>query len=133
MADVNFSLTRVDVINLFAEDLMATKAFYQEVLRLPLLFENENHAVFKTENMIVSLWDVPGGRDLTTPVPVADPAAGSRFALAMSVNDVDAACTALAQRGVDFLNGPVDRPWGVRTASFADPAGHVWEISQDLD
>ena len=29
--------------------------------------------------------------------------------------------------------GPVasrDRPWGVRTASFADPGGHIWEIAQ---
>jgi uncharacterized glyoxalase superfamily protein PhnB len=45
----------------------------------------------------------------------------------------DAACDELAQRGVVLLNGPVDRPWGVRTSSFSDPAGHIWEISQDLD
>jgi lactoylglutathione lyase len=32
-----------------------------------------------------------------------------------------------------LLNGPVDRPWGVRTANFQDPAGHVWQIGQDLD
>ena len=31
--------------------------------------------------------------------------------------------------GVEFLNGPVDRPWGIRTASFRDPGGHVWEIA----
>ncbi|HPM51986.1 MAG TPA: hypothetical protein PK282_07100, partial [Rhodoglobus sp.] len=30
---------------------------------------------------------------------------------------------------VEQLNGPVDRPWGIRTAAFADPAGHVWEIA----
>ncbi|MDQ3782600.1 MAG: VOC family protein, partial [Actinomycetota bacterium] len=29
-----------------------------------------------------------------------------------------------------LLNGPVDRPWGVRTASFRDPAGHIWEIAR---
>jgi uncharacterized glyoxalase superfamily protein PhnB len=34
---------------------------------------------------------------------------------------------------VVLLNGPVDRPWGVRTASFTDPAGHIWRIAQDLD
>ena len=25
-----------------------------------------------------------------------------------------------------------DRPWGVRTASFSDPGGHLWEIAQAL-
>ena len=34
--------------------------------------------------------------------------------------------------GVDLLNGPMNRPWGVRTASFADPGGHIWEIAQEL-
>ena len=36
-----------------------------------------------------------------------------------------------ASRGVELLNGPVDRPWGVRTAAFADPAGHIWELAGD--
>jgi hypothetical protein len=35
--------------------------------------------------------------------------------------------------GVVLLNRPVDRPWGMRTASFTDPAGHIWEVAQDLD
>jgi hypothetical protein len=33
---------------------------------------------------------------------------------------------------VALLNGPMDRPWGVRTASFTDPAGNVWEIAQPV-
>jgi uncharacterized glyoxalase superfamily protein PhnB len=24
----------------------------------------------------------------------------------------------------------MDRPWGIRTASFRDPGGHIWEIAQ---
>ena len=45
---------------------------------------------------------------------------------------MDAVCAELARRGVQLLNGPMDRPWGIRTASFTDPAGHIWEIAQDL-
>jgi uncharacterized glyoxalase superfamily protein PhnB len=45
------------------------------------------------------------------------------------VADVDATCAELERRGVQFLNGPIDRPWGARTAAFRDPAGHVWEIA----
>lgn len=36
----------------------------------------------------------------------------------------------LAARGVALLNGPMDRPWGIRTASFRDPGGHIWEIAK---
>jgi lactoylglutathione lyase len=71
--------------------------------------------------------------EVIAPVAVASPGAGSRFLLTVWVDDVDAACAELANQGVDLLNGPVDRPWRMRTASFTDPAGHIWEIAQDLD
>ena len=48
----------------------------------------------------------------------------------ISVGDVDAMCTELLSRGVKLLNGPMDRPWGIRTASLMDPAGHIWEIAK---
>jgi len=43
---------------------------------------------------------------------------------------VDAICVKLTERSVQLLNGPIDRPWGIRTASFTDPAGHIWEIAK---
>jgi uncharacterized glyoxalase superfamily protein PhnB len=45
------------------------------------------------------------------------------------VDDVDATAAELKRRGVELLNGPTDRPWGIRTASFPDPGGHIWEIA----
>jgi lactoylglutathione lyase len=33
---------------------------------------------------------------------------------------------------VALLNGPMDREWGMRTVSFTDPDGHIWEIAQQL-
>ena len=41
-------------------------------------------------------------------------------------------CERLQDAGIASLNGPMDRPWGIRTASFQDPAGHVWEIAHPL-
>ena len=26
----------------------------------------------------------------------------------------------------------MDREWGLQTASFTDPDGHIWEIAQEL-
>ena len=51
--------------------------------------------------------------------------APSRF-----VDDVDAICAELVTRDVELLNGPMDRPCGLRTASFRDPGCHIWEIAQ---
>ena len=52
--------------------------------------------------------------------------------MSVEVDDVDAVCAELAQRGVRLLNGPMNRPWGLRTASFTDPGGHIWEVAADL-
>src|SRR5947209_8682465 len=42
-------------------------------------------------------------------------------------------CAELATRGVGLLNGPMNREWGMRTAAFTDPDGHIWEIAQELE
>jgi uncharacterized glyoxalase superfamily protein PhnB len=57
---------------------------------------------------------------------------GNAAQITIEVDDVDAACTELEDKGVVLLNGPMDRPWGIRTASFCDPDGHIWEIAAQL-
>jgi uncharacterized glyoxalase superfamily protein PhnB len=69
---------------------------------------------------------------LIQPASAAGPAAGVRMVISRDVEDVDATCEPLAAQGVELLNGPMDRPWGIRTASFRDPAGHIWEIAHSL-
>jgi lactoylglutathione lyase len=132
MDHMNLSQNSMSVITLFAEDLAQTKSFYQEVFGLQLLFESENQAVFKFANLVVNLTGAADPLELIAPAPVASRDAGVRSQLVIQVDDVDAACTELARHGVTLLNGPQDRPWGVRTASFIDPAGHIWEVAQDL-
>ena len=68
--------------------------------------------------------------ELIAPAAVAPPEAGVRLQLTINVDDVDATCAALAKRGVELLNGPMDRPWGIRTPAFRDPGGHFWEIAK---
>jgi catechol 2,3-dioxygenase-like lactoylglutathione lyase family enzyme len=126
------ALNRVDAITLFVEDLERARQFYRDVLGLQLMFEDDDSAVFELENTIVNLLDVRAARELVEPGTVASPEAGSRFQLTIPVDDADAACEQLVARGVKLLNGPIDRPWGVRTAAFADPAGHLWELAEEL-
>jgi catechol 2,3-dioxygenase-like lactoylglutathione lyase family enzyme len=130
---MNLSHNRLSVITLFAEDLALAKSFYQDVFGLQMLFDGENQAVFKLQNLVVNLTAASDPLKLIAPAPVASREAGPRCQLVIQVDDVNAACAELTRHGVTLLNGPDDRPWGVRTASFTDPAGHIWEVAQDLD
>ena len=117
-------------VTLFVEDLGAAKHFYLEAFGLPVIFEDDNSAVFKFGETLVNLLQITSAPELIEPAQVASRDAGSRAMFTIQVDDVDAICAKLTARGVTLLNGPMDRPWGVRTASFVDPGGHIWEIAK---
>jgi catechol 2,3-dioxygenase-like lactoylglutathione lyase family enzyme len=123
-------LRGIYAITLFVEDLAAAKQFYHKVFGLPVDFEDDNSAVFKFGNTLVNLLKTTAAVELIEPAAVASREAGSRQVFTISVDDVDTLCAELSQRGVELLNGPMDRPWGIRTASFRDPGGHIWEIAK---
>jgi catechol 2,3-dioxygenase-like lactoylglutathione lyase family enzyme len=120
----------IAAITLFVEDLDATRRFYRDVFGLPVFFENDDSAVFKFGETLINLLKVENAPELIAPAKVASREAGARFQFTLEVDDVDAMCADLAKRGVRLLNGPMDRPWGPRTASFLDPGGSIWEIAQ---
>jgi catechol 2,3-dioxygenase-like lactoylglutathione lyase family enzyme len=119
----------IGAITLFVEDLEEGRRFYGEVFGLPTVFEDENSAVFRFGETLINLLKSTEAPSLVTPAVVAPAGAGVRFQLTLGVQDVDAMCEELRRRGVELLNGPMDRPWGIRTASFRDPGGHIWEIA----
>jgi catechol 2,3-dioxygenase-like lactoylglutathione lyase family enzyme len=120
----------ISVITLFVDDLEATKQFYWEVFGLPVIFEDDNSAVLKFSNILINLLKITAAEVLIEPAKTADRQAGARFVFTIDVEDVDSRCAELIARGVTLLNGPLDRPWGVRTASFIDPGGYIWEIAK---
>jgi len=126
------SEANLGAITLFVDDPARSKAFYEQAFGLTAIFEDESSVAFKFENTIVNLLARPAARELIEPATVASPGAGSSFQLTIWVDDTDAACAELRTRGVDLINGPIDRDWGMRTACFADPDGHIWEIAQEL-
>jgi len=119
----------IRAITLFAEDLAAAKQFYRDVFQLPVFFEDDNSTVFKFGDTLVNLLEASEAFALVAPANVATPDAGVRFQFTLGVDDVDAMVDELKSRGVELLNGPIDRPWGLRTASFRDPGGHIWEVA----
>ncbi len=122
----------VGVITLFVADRDRSMEFYGRVLARDAIWEDDSSAVFKLDNLMINL--LQRGEPVDTllgPVPAVD--AGASFLLTVRVDDCDATVTALTARGAEFVLGPIDRPWGVRTATFADPDGFLWEVAQPLD
>jgi catechol 2,3-dioxygenase-like lactoylglutathione lyase family enzyme len=120
----------ISAITLFVEDLSATKNFYREVFDLAVHYEDEASAVFNFGNTLINLLVAPEAAGLIAPAVVGGPDTAARAQFTITVDDVDALCAQLQARGVELLNGPIDRPWGIRTACFRDPAGHIWEIAK---
>jgi lactoylglutathione lyase len=120
----------IQTITLFVEDLTATKQFYLDVFGFPIIYEDDDSVVFNFGTIQVNLLKVSAADELVNPAAVGRPDAGSRFVFTVPVDDVDSVCADLVTRGVTLLNGPMDRPWGIRTASFVDPAGYIWEIAK---
>jgi uncharacterized glyoxalase superfamily protein PhnB len=77
---------------------------------------------------VLAVTDAP---ELVEPASVATPMTTSSL-FTITVDDCDAACATVAAKGIELLNGPIDRPWGVRTAAFQDPDGHAWELAQPI-
>jgi catechol 2,3-dioxygenase-like lactoylglutathione lyase family enzyme len=129
-ADVSAWPKGIFAITLFVEDLAAARKFYQVVFGLAVVYEDGNSAVFKFGDTLINLLVTTAADELIGPAKMASREAGSRFVFTIHVDDVDATCAELTARGVKLLNGPMDRPWGIRTASFIDPGGHIWEIAK---
>ena len=125
-------LNTVEVVTLFVTDIEASKAFYARVFGAPEVFGDEVSSVLNFSNLMINLLQRTQAPTLVTPQQVGTPAQGATFLLTIRVENVEAICADLAVLGITLLNGPIDRPWGRRTAAFADPDGFVWEVAQEL-
>jgi catechol 2,3-dioxygenase-like lactoylglutathione lyase family enzyme len=124
--------TGIDAITLFVEDLAEARRWYEAFFARAPMFEDPNSAVFDIGPTVVNLLHVSAVPELIEPAAAALRTNGSGVVLTLPVDDVDEMATELRRRGATLLNGPMDRPWGIRTASFRDPDGHIWEIARRI-
>jgi lactoylglutathione lyase len=121
-------LKSVGAITLFVEDPQRSKEFYARVFEVEEAFEDESSVAFEFDNLFLNLLQRGAAvNELLGPVPATE--AGASFELTVWVEDADAVCADLVERGVSIVSGPLDRPWGMRTAAFLDPDGYVWEVA----
>ncbi|MGV8859121.1 VOC family protein [Rhodoglobus sp.] len=126
------SLDNVEAITVFSDNIPASREFYTAVFGAPILFEDEVSVALRIGAIVINVLARTEAPALVTPEPIAKSGAAASVMLTVNVADVDAVCAALGEWGVDLVNGPIDRPWGRRTAVFLDPSGLPWEIAQEL-
>jgi catechol 2,3-dioxygenase-like lactoylglutathione lyase family enzyme len=126
------ALKEVEVVTLFVEDLTKSTSFYTDIFGLHIVYQDSNCAVLKIGSLMINVLKITEAQKLVDPATVADAGLGSRLLFTIKVQDVNGVCEELKKHGVSLLNGPMDRPWGRRTAAFADPAGNVWEVAQEI-
>ena len=108
----------VAAVRLFVRDLDAARTFYGAQLGLTEMSTGPGWVVFDGGPVQIVVEDVHG--DLV-----------GRFAgISFAVEDVEAACEALAARGVEITNRPARQAWGGTLAHVADPDGNVLTLVQ---
>jgi len=118
-------------IRLLVSDFPACFRFYRDTLGFTPTFGSEEdvYAGFDANGQVIALFQ----RELMAEAVGADAGAQDDVVLVLATKDVDAAADALRAKGVALVSEPADRPdWGIRTAHFRDPDGHLIEINCPL-
>jgi catechol 2,3-dioxygenase-like lactoylglutathione lyase family enzyme len=120
----------IGAMTLFVPDLSEARKFYADAFGLEAQPMDEDNSMMRFGDMAVFLHKAAAA---AVPLPeILEEARRGAGQFAIIVGDVDAVCAEIVSRGVQLLSGPANREWGMRTATFADPAGHIWEIAQEL-
>jgi lactoylglutathione lyase len=130
---VDAAIKGVGAVILFVEDLQRSKAFYHDALGLDVEFEDDDSVGFKIDGLAFIALQVDRARVQLQDEPTTTPRVGATAFLTTFTSDVEAVHADMVERGIHFFQRPTDQPWGMRTAYFKDPDGHVWELAQALN
>ena len=125
---------RVTVVTLGVDDLAGETAFYR-ALGWPMSSSSVEGdvAFFRTGGCVVALW----GRSALAADSGLDPGQRPDFrGVAMAINvaseaEVDAALGAAADAGGRLVKPGTRAEWGGYVGYFADPEGHLWEVTHN--
>jgi catechol 2,3-dioxygenase-like lactoylglutathione lyase family enzyme len=121
---------RISAMSLVVGDLERSKTFYREAFGLVPLDEEEDLAILGFKDMYVALRQDPARQPPGPEVLALAHKGVGQFSI--WVEDIDAVRAELDEHGLTLISGPADRDWGMRTMTFADPDGYIWQIAQDL-
>jgi len=120
----------IGAMTLFVPDVDQARKFYETAFGVEAHAFDDGAVMLRGTEPILFLHKTEARAD---PVPeILAEARKGAGQFAIIVADVDDVCTEITGRGIELISGPADRPWGMRTITFADPAGHIWEIAQEI-
>ena len=118
---------------LLCENLKETRAFYKDVLGLPVELDLEKWVNFRVGAALLTLrprGQGPAWHD----GPLDEGSASVQLAFRVPPPAVDVCHAELVAAGVDILRGPTDLPdWRHRTLFFRDPDGMELEVCASAD
>lgn len=127
---------KYDFTRLLVDDFPACYRFYRDVMGFEPGWgsENDTYADFEVGPVKISLFDkAEMSAALGTSAKPAVTEVQDAVCLIFSVDSVDGFCDHLQNHDVALATEPEDHPdWGIRTAHFRDPDGHLIEINQPL-
>lgn len=114
----------IEAVRVFTADTGKAVPFYRDALGLTLIHEADGLAIFDTGQAKLILEQVdPDEAEVAALV--------GRFAgVSFTVPDVEAAYSALTDRGVVFDGAPEPQDWGGVLAHLRDPDGNVLSLVQ---
>ena len=120
----------IGAVTLYVPDLDEARKFYADAFGLDAQPMDDSSAMVRFGEIYVFL---ARSSAAAQPLPeILDQAANGAGQFAVIVDDVDTVCAEITGRGVQLIASPADRDWGMRTATFADPGGTIWEIAQPV-
>ena len=113
-------LIRVWDVTFAVSNLERAVDFYENILGFSKKYHYpDNYAGFNCGGVEIGL--TPG-----SPIGKQDGVSCIDFLVA----DIDEVWKTLTEKGVHFLKGPHDTPWGGRIAQFTDPDGNLLQLVQ---
>ena len=123
---------KIFATTLFVANTQESEDFYTKIFEKQPVHKDQNSVVYDFNGLLINLLQENEVPDLIGPAHLAAKDAGHRFQITIPVTGLDQRVEVLKAQGVQFINGPMDRSWGIRTALFSDPDGHLWELSEPL-
>ncbi|MGH9021278.1 MAG: VOC family protein [Acidimicrobiales bacterium] len=115
------------VTMIYVESPKRSKAFFRDEVGLAMTVDGGAYAEFEWGNLILGLRWRDNARNQFADA-VAPAGTGASHQITVVVDDVDAVARAMVSRGLDLDEAPTDRAWGLRSATFRDPDGHLFEV-----
>ncbi len=122
----------VFAITLVCDDLSSVERFYSDVFAAKPVHADDVSRVFKFGSVLINCLERSDAVGLFAPAATASVGSAHASMLTVQVQSVDDEAARLAALGVELNTEPTDKDWGIRTITFVDPAGQLWEFSNPV-